>query len=248
MPISKIKYMAKYGKWIAGGLGWTFFGPIGGILGFTLGSLLDESTVISKSITKTSTTSGDFAVSLVILIAAVMKADGKVLKSELDYVKTFFIKNFGLEATNDLLIVLRDTLKKDIPVYEVAEQIRVNLDYSSRLQLLHLLYGLANADGVIHPEEINILEIIARHLGINHKDKESIKSMFIEDTESSYKILEIDKNATNEELKKAYRRMAVKYHPDKVSYLGEDVQKDANEKFQKVNAAFDKIKKERNMV
>ena len=240
--------MAKYGKWIAGGLGWTFFGPIGGILGFTLGSLLDAGTTVKQNITKSQTTRGDFAVSLVILIAAVMKADGKVLKSELDFVKTFFIKNFGTETTNELLLVLKDTLKKDIPVYEVAEQIRINLDYSSRLQLFHLLFEIANVDGHIHTEELNILNIIARHLGINHKDKESIKSMFIDDTESAYKILEIDKNASNDEIKKAYRKMAVKYHPDKVSYLGEDVQKAANEKFQKVNVAFEKIKKERNII
>jgi DnaJ like chaperone protein len=240
--------MTKYGKWIAGGLGWTFFGPIGAILGFTLGSLIDASTEITTGINKHKTTRGDFTVSLIILIAAVMKADGKVLKSELDYVKTFLIKNFGAEATSELLILLRDTLKKDVPVYEVSEQIRTNLDYSSRLQLFHLLFGIALSDGDLHPEELNILNIIARHLGINHKDKESIKSMFIEDNESDYKILEIDKNATNDEIKKAYRRMAMKYHPDKVSYLGEDVQKAANEKFKKVNEAFEKIKKERNII
>ena len=240
--------MAKYGKWIAGGLGWTFFGPIGGILGFTLGSLLDAGTTVNQSITKSKTTRGDFAVSLVILIAAVMKADGKVLKSELDFVKTFFLKNFGRETTSELLIVLRDTLNQDIPVYEVSEQIRTNLDYASRLQLFHLLFEIANADGHIHTEELNILNIIARHIGINHKDKESIKSMFIDDTESAYKILEIDKSASNDEIKKAYRKMAVKYHPDKVSYLGEDVQKAANEKFKKVNEALEKIKKERNFI
>ena len=238
--------MTKYGKWIAGGLGWTFFGPIGAILGFTLGSLIDASSEISTGTSVAKTTKGDFTVSLVILIAAVMKADGKILKSELEYVKTFFRKNFGEDATSELLVLLRDTLKKDVPVYQVSEQIRMNLDYSSRLQLFHMLFGLANADGDVHEAELDILNIIARHLGINLKDKESIKSMFIEDTESAYKILEVDRNATNEELKKAYRRMAMKYHPDKVSYLGEDVQKAANEKFKKVNEAFEKIKKERN--
>jgi DnaJ like chaperone protein len=69
--------------------------------------------------------------------------------------------------------------------------------------------------------------------------------MFVKDTDSAYKILEIEPNATNEEVKKAYKKMAVKYHPDKVSHLGEDVRKAAEEKFQNLNAAYNEIKKQR---
>ena len=69
--------------------------------------------------------------------------------------------------------------------------------------------------------------------------------MFVPNTDGDYKILEIDPNATNDEVKKAYRRMAMKFHPDKVSTLGEEVQHAAKEKFQKVNQAYENIKKER---
>jgi DnaJ like chaperone protein len=69
--------------------------------------------------------------------------------------------------------------------------------------------------------------------------------MFVKDTSSAYKILEITPDANDEELKKAYRRMAMKYHPDKVAHLGQDVQKAANTKFQELIAAYEKIKKER---
>jgi DnaJ like chaperone protein len=110
------------------------------------------------------------------------------------------------------------------------------------------LFNVSLADTQIHPAEISIIEKIAGYLGVASSDFISIKNMFIPETDSSYKILEIDPSCTNDEVKKAYRRMAMKYHPDKVSHLGDDFRKTADEKFKKVNEAYDKIKKERNMV
>ena len=236
--------MAKFGKWIAGGLGWAFFGPIGGILGYALGSLF-ENTEVNQSRTQGGTTSGDFAVSLLVLVAAVMKADGKIMRSELDYVKAYFVRTFGASTAAEATKILRDLLQQDIPLREVATQMRNKLDYSSRLQLLHFLFGISAADNVIHPKEIEVIEIIASYLGISEKDKISIKSMFIEDTDSSYKILEINRTASDDDVKKAYRQLAMKHHPDKVSYLGDDIKKAAEEKFRKINEAYEKIKKER---
>jgi len=239
--------MGKFAKWIAGGLGWAFLGPIGGIVGFALGSLL-ETQEFSKTTGYSATTSGSFAVSLLVLVAAVMKADGKVLRSELDYVKKYFVQSFGEESASEALKMLRDILSQNIPLQAVSLQIKENLDYSSRLQLLHFLMGVSNADGQIAKSELIAIESISNYMGISAKDFESIKSMFIQETDSSYKILEIEKTATDEEVKKAFRKMAVKYHPDKVGHLGEDFQKAANEKFQNVNLAYEKIKKERNMI
>ena len=240
--------MAKYTRWLAGGLGWAFFGPIGGIMGFVLGSVFDGSQSRTGSYRQGTTTTGDFAISLLVLVAAVMKADGKVLKSELDYVKNYFFHAFGEARTGEAIMLLRDILKQEIDVKEVSFQIKSRMDYSSRLQMMHLLFGVSNADGKIHQSELNILSDISGYLGISSKDFESIKSMFIENTDAAYNILEIEKTATNDEVKKAYRKMAVKYHPDKVSYLGEEFKKSANEKFQKVNEAYEKIKKERGIV
>jgi DnaJ like chaperone protein len=177
-----------------------------------------------------------------------MKVDGKVVKSELDYVKQFFIRQFGTESSKEALVMLRDLLKQEIPLQDVCSQINNNMDYSSRLQLLHLLFGVAGADDKFHPSEISLIEKIAGYLGISSGDFLSIRNMFIPETDSAYKILEVTSTATNDEIKKAYRAMAMKYHPDKVSHLGEDFRKTADEKFKKVNEAYEKIKKERNII
>jgi len=236
--------MGKFGKWIAGGLGWAFFGPIGGILGFALGSLM-EAPELTKTKGYSATTTGSFAMTLLVLIAAVMKADGRVLKSELNYVKKYFVQAFGNDSAVEAIQMLRDILRQNIPAQAIGLQIKQNMDYSSRLQLLHLLFGVAQADGQVDISELNTIASIAGYMGIGSKDFESIKSMFVENVDSAYKILEVEKNATDEEIKKAYRKMAVKYHPDKVSHLGEDFQIKAKEKFQKVSDAYKKLKKER---
>ncbi len=236
--------MGKYGRWIAGGLGWAFLGPIGGVLGFMLGSAIDT-VEIEKGNVRGTTRQGDFVMSLLILVAAVMKADGKILKVELDYVKGYLVKSFGVGRASEAITMLRDILKQNISVEEVCQQIQHNLDYSSRLQLMHFLFGIAQADGAISESELNLIDKISYYLKIQSGDYNSIKSMFIQSTESSYKILDLSKDASDDEVKKAYRKMAVKYHPDKVSYLGEDVQEAAKEKFQKLSEAYEKIKKER---
>lgn len=244
-----LKLMGNFAKWIGGGLGWAFGGPLGGVLGFIAGSILDglNINIIKKADGKT--TMGDFSVSLLVLIAATMKADGKILKSELDYVKHFLKQNFGDKESLEALSLLRELLKQDIPVQEVCGQIRRNLDYSSRLQLIHFLFNLANIDGAIHPAEQNILDIITENLGVNVTDKRSIGSMFSQSSiDAAYAVLEIDRNASVTDIKKAYRAMAIKYHPDKVAYLGEEMRKAANEKFQKLNQAYELIKKERDFV
>lgn len=254
--------MAKYGKWIGGGLGWVLGGPIGGILGFLFGSMFDSMQTGAYEWrppigdnqqeaygpeTRTRTRQGDFMVSLLVLAAAVMKADGRVLKSELEYVKQFLRNQFNQELTGQSILMLRDILKQEYSVRDVAQQVGRFMDYSSKLQLLHFLFGISMADGRSHPREIDVIREISGYIGIRNRDYDSIKAMFIKDNFYHYKVLEITPDATNEEVKKAYRKMAVKYHPDKVSHLGPEIQESAKKKFQELNAAYDAIKKERGM-
>ncbi len=241
--------MAKFGKWIGGGLGWAFGGPIGAIFGFVVGSMFDGGSEAVKHGAGTGytsrTTTGGYVMSLLVLVAAVMKADGKVLKSELDYVKKFMVHNFGEASAQEAIKMLRDILQQTIPVNEVCLQIKSNMNYSARLQLVHFLFGIAQADGHVDPTELQLITHICNQMGIGNQDFESIQAMFVPNTDNDYKILEIERSATDDEVKKAYRRMAMKYHPDKVSTLGEEVQNAAKEKFQKVNQAYENIKKER---
>jgi DnaJ like chaperone protein len=244
--------MAKFGKWIGGGLGFTLGGPLGALAGYFLGSFFDEAEIIhsqpgSATDSKAQITQGDYMFSLLVLVTAVLKADGKILRSELDYVKEFLIRNFGTDGAKQALVILKDLTRQNIPITDVCTQMRKYIDYSSRLQLVHFLFGIANADKLVHPDELSLIKHIAKTLGLSEADYNSLEAMFVPKTDWAYDILEINNQATNEEVKKGYRKMALKYHPDKVSYLGEDVQKAANEKFQKLNEAYQLICKERGM-
>lgn len=237
--------MAKYVKWIGGGIGWALGGVIGGLIGFALGSAVDNLKIQQDSTSVKRTQSGDFAASLLVLSAAVMKADGRILKSELDYVKSFFKQQFGEERTLEYMQSLRKILIKEFSTQEVCTQIRLYMDYSSRVQLLHYLFGIAKADLWVDQKERNVIFQIGKDLGINQIDFDSVQAMFFKKLDSAYKILEINETATAAEIKKAYRKMAVKFHPDKVAHLGGEFQKAAKEKFQKVSEAYESLKKEK---
>lgn len=240
--------MPGWEKWLWGGLGWATLGPIGGILGFALGAMRDQTKAVDGGRIDDAyprTRPGDFGVSLLVLFAAVMRADEKLLKSELDFVKDFFVRHFGEKYARERMILFKDILAQDYPLRDVCHQIRHHMDHPSRLELIHLLFGLAQADGHITIAETDTIRKICGYLGISPADFESIKAMFVKDTTSAYKVLEVETNADEETIKKAYRRMANKYHPDKVNHLGEDFLAVAEDKFKAINTAYHQIKQER---
>ena len=240
-------------KLLWGSFGWVLGGPIGGILGYAAASLYDNeirsgsynSYFSGKRTAYPKTKPGDFMVSMLVLFASVMKADKQLLKSELDFVKQFLKNQFHTNDVQDFMVLFKDILNQDYHLRDVCRQIQRSMDHPSRLELVHVLFGLSQADGHIHPEEIKIIHTIARYMNINENDFISIQAMFLRDSKSDYKVLEISSDATDEEVKKAYRKMANKYHPDKVSHLGDELQKLAEEKFKSVNDAYQTIKKQR---
>lgn len=188
----------------------------------------------------------DFPTMLIALSAAVMKADGKVLKVELNYVKKFFSRQFGNQFNTTHLQTLKQFLDTPtIPIDEICRDINMRMQPAMRTQLIHYLFGIAKADGNVGKAESDLINRISRLLGVGTSDYTSVKNMFQRDTDSDYKILGITKAATNDEIKKAYRKMAIKFHPDKVAQMGDEYQKGAKEKFQQINDAYEAIKKAR---
>ena len=241
--------MASLGKWIGGGLGWAFGGPIGALIGFAVGSMFDNSSVqvSTNTLGPNRTNEGDFKMSLLVMMACVMKADGRIMKAELDVAKRFLVANFGEQGALEALQILKNLLNQPIDETQVAMQINQYMNYSSKLELLHLLFQIAYADDEIHPSELAAIQRIAGIFLIDRLDFESLKTPYMKqvDRDWAYKSLEIEPTATDEEIKKAYRRMAMKYHPDKVNDLGEEVKKSATEKFRSINEAYESLKKQR---
>ena len=239
-----------FGKWIAGALGWAMFGPIGGLLGYYIVSRLERlseaAAVYNEEQSWNQGQRNSFLMSLLVLSASVIRADGKTTSQELATVRSFFGRNFGPQAADEAEDIIKELLQKDFNIYEVCGQIRSCMDYSQRLQLFHYLVSLGACDGLLQ-SEIDVLEVIASYIGLSKSESDSILAQFRPSNDSNYRILEITSDATNEEVKKAYRKMAVKYHPDKVATLGEDVQKAAEEKFKAVSQAYEAICRERGM-
>ncbi len=252
--------MASFGKWLGASLGWSFGGPIGGILGFVVGTFIDgfseadikgyRQGIPQGNKRNSSTSSGDFEISLLILSSVVIKADGNIDRRELDFVRQNFVNMFGASRANRAFKLFKGIIKKDdISSRQVCIQIREHMDHAARLQLLHFLFGIAKADGLVGELEIECIRKISMYLYISSRDFESIQAMFYNknDTANAYKILEITKEATNNEVKKAYRKMVKKHHPDKVRHLGEEYQKGAEDKFRQIQKAYEQIQKERGM-
>lgn len=274
-------------------MGWAAGGPIGALLGFFIGRTIegisqsqgrlgDGSYRMDNGVPRGSGhsrfhntgTQDDIDVALLVLIAAVMKADGNVRREELDYVKQFLRKNYTEEKGKALLGMLRDLVKPEtyIDVDAVCQQIKENTDYNTRYHMMDFLFALAVADNSYFPEENTVIRVIAGRLGINSRDYVSmftrhVNSRFKNDGRSggssyqssgysssssatrknSYKVLGLDSTATDEEVKKAYRRLAMKYHPDKVEGMGEEVKKNAEAQFREINEAYEQIKAARGM-
>ena len=254
-------------KWILALGGFFLFGRsiFGAIIGFIVGSGIDNYQRVMDSARAQNggrpftqedlfryyqqrTTQSDVPTMLIALSAAVMKADGKVLKAELNYVKAFFSQQFGPQFNQQHLQVLKRFLdSENIPLEQICGDIRMRMQPEVRVQLLHYLFGIAKADGDVSPSEIEVIQRISNLMGVSTNDFESIKNMFYRNVDSDYKVLGISPEATDEEVKKAYRQMAIKYHPDKVSQMGEEFQKGAKEKFQKIQESYEAIKKRRGM-
>ena len=264
-----------YGKFIGGILGFMVGGPLGSLAGVVIGWLFDKSMDnvddgahsfdeqrrSSATYTAQQRREGQrnsFLFSLLVLAAYIIKADGKVMHSEMETLRRFLRQNFGEAAVaqgESIVLRLFEQQKQmgaaayRTTIADACRQIADNLDYSQRLQLLHFLVIIAQADGYVAPEETVALREVAANMGITTVDLESMLNLGsgASDLEAAYKTLGVEPTATDDEVKAAYRKMALKHHPDRVATLGEDVRQAAEKKFQEINDAKEKIYKARGM-
>ncbi|WP_375252977.1 MULTISPECIES: TerB family tellurite resistance protein [Dokdonia] len=243
-------------------LGRGFFGAV---IGYFLGSAVDmfmdqgkktgqggstgqRFKTVFEQATQQSVSPGDFELNLLSLASIVIKADGKVSQNELDYARQYFVRAYGKERANATFRTFNTVIKdREISATRICTYLNSRTRYEVRLQILHFLFGIAQADGQVSQPEVNVLGTIAGYFRINHQDFESIKNMFVKKADSAYKILEIDKSASNDEVKKAFRTMVKKYHPDKLMDMDEAYRAGAEEKFRNVQEAYEQIQKERGM-
>jgi DnaJ like chaperone protein len=219
-------------------IGYTFFRLPGAFVGFFVGSFL------SPKVQKIS--SKDFEINLLALASLVIKADGKVTQNELDFVRRYFVSAYGKNRANEIFKIFNQNVKnKGISVSKISRLFNRALNYESKLQVIHFLFGIAKADGNISQIEIKKLLEFSNLFKLSYADFLSIKAMFIQETDNAYKILELDKTATNDQIKKSYRELAKKHHPDKVQHLGDAYVKAAQDKFQQIQKAYQNIKNER---
>ena len=253
-------------KWLGGVVGFVAGGPLGALLGFVLGSLFEEKSP-KVQYNNTSQTQEDinagqrnsFMFSLMVLASYIIKADGKVMHSEMELVRRFLRVNFGEDAVNEgneILLKLFEHRKQvdaqdpyafKRTINDCGRQIAANMSYEQRLQLLNFLAMIAKADGHVCDQEIVALREVAAAMGLSASEVDSMLNLGADTLEAAYKVLEISPSATDDEVKAAYRKLAMKHHPDRVASLGEDVRKAAEEKFRQLNEAKEKIYKARGL-
>ena len=257
-------------KWIGGFFGLLSGGPIGALAGFVLGALFDAMgtrgvepmggiyTGQSQETINRGTRNG-FLFSLLTLASYVIKADGKIMHSEMEMVRAFLRQNFGEQAVQEGEDIMRRLFERQKQmeaqqpgsyrqtISDCCRQLASILPESQRLQMLSFLAAIAKADGNIHAQEIAALREITSLLGLSEADLNSMLNLGATSLDDAFQVLEVSANATDDEVRAAYKRMAVKHHPDRVASLGEDVRKAAEEKMQKINEAKDLIYKARGM-
>lgn len=241
-------------KWILAIIGFMFYRYPGAVLGFIIGTVIDNwnrssgtfKTPFSDDSQRVSP--GDFELNLLSLCSIVIKADGNVNQTELNYVREYFVQAYGKERANATFRTFNEVIKnREISAQRIGLYLQQRTRYEVRLQILHFLFGIAKADGQVSQAELVQLQQISGYLSLARRDFESIKAMFFKSPDNAYKILEIEKTATDAEVKKAFRTMAKKYHPDKLQHMDEAYRKGAEEKFRKVQEAYEHIQKERGL-
>ncbi len=242
--------MAKWkGKAIGAGLGFLFGGPFGAILGAMTGNFFDASShgqISSGRPHNDHERSLNFITHLVGILISIAKADGRVNTHEIKVIERAFV-SFGFkgEDLNFIRDLIKQTVRVNLDLQAVCFEFNQYSSYEERLSLLRIVYMVAFADKEFHANEESMINRIIGFLEISVDDAYEIRGEFSSDHDKHYKLLNTSRDASVEDIKKAYRLLSKKYHPDRVSHLGDEFAQLASEKFQKINESYEKIKSEK---
>lgn len=244
-------------KWIGGFLGLLHGGPLGALAGFVLGAIFDSFTERSAHFTVEERQAYEpegerngFLFSMMVLSAHIIHADRKIMHSEMEYVRRFLRTNFSAAAESqgqDILLRLFEQKKQmgpsqwDAQIQAVCRQIAGVMPQEQRLQLIAFLCEIAKADGHIVTEEREALRRICLHMNLDAGTAEQMMGLGGSTLEDAYRVLGITPDATDDEVRRAYKRMALENHPDRVASLGDDIRRAAEKKFKEINEAKERI-------
>ncbi len=192
-----------------------------------------------------------FYVSVASLAAKMAKADGVVTADEIQAFDTFVRTELRLSTEERKIIAgFFNQAKNSADDYtSIARQFKDLIGYQPQVlhMMVHLLFRIALADGKFHPAEERFIQDVAAIFGLSQMEYNQIKALFIKQNDAAYAVLGISSSASDSEVKAAYKKLVMEYHPDKLMAKGvpEDFIKIANEKMAKINEAYDRICKER---
>jgi len=254
--------MGFFGKAIGAGMGFMVGGPIGAILGGVIGHTFDVEKEQRRRYFEQPGESWPqveqefdrqylFYVSLASLSAKMAKADGVVTSDEIRAFDQFLRMDLrlGVDERKEIAKIFNEAKNSPEEAAAIARQFKALIGFQHEVlhMMIQLLFKIAMADGHMHKEEESFIQQIAAIFGIPPSELNHIRALYIKQTDGDYQILGIERNASDAELKKAYRKLVQEYHPDKMQAKGvpEDFMKIAHEKMSEINRAYDNICKER---
>lgn len=227
-------------------IGWIFGrGPIGAIFGAAVGNFVSQYFTSDEKSSLGNGGEQEFHASLLVLASVVIKADGHVDERELQFVRAHFKRWFGEERAQESFKAFKRLVEEKPSIPEVCAQVRRRMNIQGRIQLVSFLFGLAHADGQMTQEERQQITRIAGLLGIHPQDFQRMEAVHKPAAPNAYVVLGVDRNASDADVKKTYRSLVKKYHPDALHGLGEDVVKEAEGTFRKIQQAYEQICQER---
>lgn len=197
-----------------------------------------------------------FVYLLVNILVNISKIDGQVTKEEIATIHRFFQYNLGYTQTKMYWVkeLIKEAISSTASLESLLQEFRDTFAYEPRLILLELVYQILYTKREVPENELQIARNIASFLGISTYDQRTFEAKYKyrdqrqqsageASADHYYAILGLEPGASMEEIKRVYRKMSMKYHPDKVRHLGEEFRTVAEQKMKEINAAYDYFKR-----